>query len=300
MGTPDFAVPSLKILVENGYDIVGVVTMPDKPGGRLGLIESPIKKYALSKGLKVLQPPKLKNPEFLDELCALQAELQVVVAFRMLPEVVWNMPKHGTINLHGSLLPKFRGAAPINWAIISGAKETGLTTFRLTHEIDTGDVFFREKIAILDDDTAGTLHDKMMPIGAALVLRTVQAVEHNSHKLLPQSNAKATLAPKIFTNDAIIDFNKSVRKVYDFIRGMSPYPGAFTIMDECIFKILALRMEEVKPSHPIGTFVSDGKTYLRIACKGGYILADEVQMEGKRRMNVKDFLNGYQREWVTA
>ncbi|CAG0896965.1 unnamed protein product, partial [Darwinula stevensoni] len=284
MGTPEFAVPSLQILVENGYEVVGVVTMPDKPGGRLGTIESPVKKYALSQGLKVMQPPKLKNPEFLEELRALRADLQVVVAFRMLPEVVWNMPPNGTINLHGSLLPKFRGAAPLNWAVISGAKETGLTTFRLTHEIDTGDVFFREKVTILDTDTAGTLHDKMMPIGAELVLRTVQAIERGVYKLLPQSHAKATLAPKIFTNDCIIDFNKPVRKVFNFIRGMSPYPGAFTILDESIFKILSVRMEEIKPSHRIGTFVSDGKSYLRIACKGGYILADEVQMEGKRRL----------------
>ena len=300
MGTPAFATGILSAIVEaNQHDVVAVITVADKPAGRgQKLLSSDVKSYALTQNLKIFQPTNLKDELFISQLTALQADVFVVVAFRMLPKVVWQIPLLGTFNLHASLLPQYRGAAPINWAVISGAKETGLTTFRLTHEIDTGDVFFKEKVAILDTDTAGTLHDKMMPIGAELVLSTVKAIQFGEYKLLPQSHAKATLAPKIFTNDCIIDFNKPVRKVFNFIRGMSPYPGAFTILDESIFKILSVRMEEIKPAHRIGTFVSDGKSYLRIACKGGYILADEVQMEGKRRMGVKDFLNGYSRKWV--
>jgi methionyl-tRNA formyltransferase len=296
MGTPDFAVPSLEILWKHGYEIVGVVTAPDKPGGRLGMLESAIKTFAVAHGLPVLQPEKLKNPAFLEELKALKADLQVVVAFRMLPEVVWNMPPLGTMNLHGSLLPKYRGAAPINWAIINGEAETGVTTFLLRHEIDTGDVLFQEKIPIGSDDTAGELHDRMMQIGAGLVLRSVQAIEAGAVSPLPQPDSAATHAPKIFTETCRIDFGRPTEQVHNFIRGLSPYPGAWTEFDGKTLKILRSTPEGGAPEAP-GQFYSDGKHWLKISTADGYIRVLELQMEGKKRIPTQDFLNGYKRTW---
>lgn len=294
MGTPEFAVPSLEILLQNGYTVPAVVTAADKPGGRFGLQESAVKKFALSHGLRVLQPEKLKNPEFLEELRALRADLQVVVAFRMLPEAVWNMPPLGTLNLHGSLLPKYRGAAPINWAIINGETETGVTTFLLRHEIDTGDVLFQEKMPIGENDTAGDIHDRMMVLGAQVVLRTVQAIERGEARPLPQSDAEATHAPKIFTETCRIDFAQPTARVHNFIRGLSPYPGAWTMLDGKTLKILqTLKTGPGAVALPPGQFVSDGKNYLKISALDGFVEVLELQMEGKRRMNVKDFLNGY-------
>jgi methionyl-tRNA formyltransferase len=296
MGTPDFAVPSLEILLENGYDIAAVVTAPDKPGGRQGTQVSAVKQCALRHGLTVLQPEKLKNPEFLDALRALRADLQIVVAFRMLPEVVWNMPPLGTMNLHASLLPKYRGAAPINWAIIRGEQETGITTFLLKHEIDTGDLLFQERIAIGENETAGELHDRMMMQGARLILRSVQALERGEVQPMPQTDAEVTHAPKIFTESCRINFELPAVQVHNFIRGLSPYPGAWTELDGKTLKILRTEKAEKpsaeSPAAP-GTFVSDGKNYLKVSTSDGYLNILELQMEGKRRMNVRDFLNGY-------
>ena len=298
MGTPEFAVPSLHILLENGYDIVAVVTAPDKPGGRQGIQQSAVKQFAVANGLKILQPEKLKAPSFLEELGILKADLQIVVAFRMLPEAVWAMPPMGTMNLHGSLLPKYRGAAPINWAVINGEPETGLTTFFLKHEIDTGDLLFQEKVPILPEETAGEMHDKMMQIGAQLVLKSVQAIEKGEIKPIPQFNTEATHAPKIFAETCRINFEQPAVTVHNFIRGLSPYPGAWMIFEGKTLKILRSTLDlghwksengSVEP----GAVVSDGKNYLNIRTRDGFISVLELQMEGKRRMSVKDFLNGH-------
>ncbi len=297
MGTPEFAVPSLNILVENNYNIVGVITSPDKPAGRgQQMHESAIKKYALSVGLPVLQPEKLKNSEFLAELKNLRADLQIVVAFRMLPELVWNMPPKGTFNLHSSLLPQYRGAAPINWAIINGEKETGVTTFFLQQEIDTGNILFQEKTAINADETAGELHDRLMQIGAQLVLKTVRAIENNSYSELPQKSLDPkTLkhAPKIFKDDCLVDWNQSVDEIHNFIRGLSPYPTAFSLFREQTLKIYQTKKEKIPPKEPPGTFLSDGKSYLKVACTDGYIHLLELQLQGKKRLSISDFLRGF-------
>ena len=295
MGTPDFAVPSLDILVKNGYEVVGVVTMPDKWGGRGGkqLIESPIKKYALEHGLRLLQPEKLRNPDFQAELCSLNADLQIVVAFRMLPETVWAMPRLGTMNLHGSLLPKYRGAAPINWAIINGEKETGVTTFFLQHQIDTGDLLFTDTLAIGEDDTVGEVHDKMMLLGANLVLKSVQTIEKGNYQPQPQAEMEATHAPKIFTETCEINFNQSTENVHNFVRGLSPYPTAWTHFKGQKVKIYRTQKEIITPEHPIGEWVNEGKNCLKIACVDGYVHLLELQLEAKKRMLVKDFLNGF-------
>lgn len=299
MGTPEFAVASLKILLENGYPIVGVVTAPDKPGGRLGVMQSAVKQFAVANGLHVLQPVKLRDPEFLASLKALNADLQVVVAFRMLPEMVWNMPPLGTINLHGSLLPKYRGAAPINWAVINGEKETGVTTFRLTHEIDTGDVFFQERVPIGPEQTAGELHDEMMEVGAQLILKTVKAIESGEKPHFIQQNADATYAPKIFSENCKINFEKSAEELHNFVRGLSPYPGAWTLLDGKILKIYRVRAQQfassTTPRVISGQLISDGKTCLRFGCRDGLIDVLELQLEGKRKMNVSEFLNGFGR-----
>lgn len=298
MGTPEFAVPSLEILLENGYNVVAVVTAPDKPGGRQGIQQSAVKQFAQSRGLQILQPEKLKNPEFLDALKAFKPDLQIVVAFRMLPEVVWALPPMGTMNLHGSLLPKYRGAAPINWAVIRGEAETGLTTFLLKHEIDTGDLLFQEKVPIGPDETAGELHDRMMQVGAKLVLRSVQALEHGTVQPVQQADLEATHAPKIFAETCRINFDQAARQVHNFVRGLSPYPGAWTSLDGKTVKILKTSLDPGPwPMDPAGaaepgTWISDGKNYLRISTSDGLITVLELQMEGKRRMNVKDFLNG--------
>jgi len=293
MGTPEFAVPSLDILFRHGYDMVGVITAPDKPGGRLGIIQSAVKQYALEKGLPVLQPEKLKNPDFLDALRALRADLQVVVAFRMLPAVVWQMPPLGTLNLHGSLLPKYRGAAPINWAIIHGETETGVTTFLLRHEIDTGDLLFQQALPIGENETAGEVHDRMMQVGADLVLRTVQALEQGTAQPQPQPAGAAIHAPKLFTETCRIDFAQPTEVVHNFVRGLSPYPGAWTMLDGKTLKILRTTKEQARGTLTPGEFFSDGKNELKISTLDGFLQIQELQMEGKRRMTTREFLNGY-------
>jgi methionyl-tRNA formyltransferase len=295
MGTPDFAVPSLDILIKNGYDVVAVVTATDKLGGRGGkqLLQSAVKQYAVAHNLPVLQPEKLKNPEFVEQLRGLQADLFIVVAFRMLPEIVWNMPPLGTMNLHGSLLPKYRGAAPINWAIINGEKETGVTTFFLKHEIDTGDVLFTEKIPIGEDETAGELHDKMMEIGAKTVLKSVQTIEKGNYKLQPQADVEATHAPKIFNETCQINFNQTTEGVHNFVRGLSPYPTAWTTFDDLKLKVFKTSKEVCSHQSPVGSFISDNKNFIKIATQDGYIHLLDIQLEGRKRMLVKDFLNGY-------
>ena len=293
LGTPEFAVPPLRILLENGYEVVAVVTAPDKPGGRLGTQVSAVKKFALEHHIPVLQPERLKNLEFLEQLRSFRADLQIVVAFRMLPELVWNMPPLGTMNLHGSLLPKYRGAAPINWAIINGEKETGLTTFMLKHEIDTGDLLFQERIPIDENETAGELHDRMMLAGAGLVLKSVQALENKTAAPFPQKEMEVTHAPKIFTETCRINFARPLSEVHDFVRGLSPYPGAWTELDGKTFKILRAQKDTASTAVEPGTFFSDGKNYLKISALDGSLDILELQMEGKRRMNVREFLNGY-------
>jgi methionyl-tRNA formyltransferase len=304
MGTPEFAVASLDVLVKAGFTIAGVITAPDKPAGRgMKLTESAVKKYAVEKGLHILQPEKLKNPLFIEELKALKADLQVVVAFRMLPETVWNMPPMGTINLHGSLLPQYRGAAPINWAVINGEKETGVTTFKLQHEIDTGNILLQESFAIGEDETAGEVHDKMKEIGAALLVKTIQGLADGSLKEQPQlsvtdsrlttDGSQLRLAPKIFTETCKIDWNKPVEEIYNLIRGLAPFPAAFTFLNDKMLKIYNSKKEMAMPSVATGEFVTDNKTYLKFAAPNGYIHATEIQLEGKKKMLIDEFLRGY-------
>lgn len=296
MGTPDFAVPSLDILVENGYDVVAVITATDKYGGRGNkkLLQSAVKKYAVEKGIHVLQPKNLKKKEFLDELWALQADLQVVVAFRMLPEKVWAMPPMGTINLHGSLLPKYRGAAPINWAVINGEKETGATTFFIQQQIDTGNLLYQTKLEIGPDDTAGDVHDRMMVDGAKLLLKTVKAIEARKYDTSVQDESLVSHAPKIFHKTCEINFDAPTQKVHDFIRGLSPFPTAWTTLNDLNLKIYKSSREIVSHQHLPGSFHTEEKRVLKIATKDGFILVKELQLQGKRRMDVKSFLNGYQ------
>ena len=314
MGTPDFAVPSLAILLENNFNVVAVITATDKKGGRGGKknIESPVKKFAKSKGIPVLQPPNLKSPKFIEKLKSYDADLQIVVAFRMLPEVVWSMPRKGTFNLHGSLLPKYRGAAPINWAVINGEKETGATTFFIKHEIDTGDLLFQEKMSIGENETAGNIHDRMMHLGAELVLKTVNAIKENNYELKKQDENQVTRAPKIFHDTCKINFDRTAQKVHDFIRGMSPYPGAWTLIGppavlgdgniwekESWEKIKGEQLKIFKTLKIIiphglenGQFLTDGKKKLFVACQEGFIEIQELQLRGRKRMLTPDFLNG--------
>jgi len=294
MGTPDFAVASLDALVQANFDVVAVVTAPDKPAGRgQKLSESAVKKYAVEKGIAVLQPEKLKNPEFIEQLKSYQADLQVVVAFRMLPEVVWNMPPKGTINLHGSLLPQYRGAAPINHAIINGEKESGVTTFFLTHEIDTGNIILSESTPIADNETAGDLHDKLMHIGANLLVKTLKAIEAGEVSEQPQpQSGNLKHAPKIFKEDCKIDWNNPVQMIYNLIRGLSPYPTAFTFLNDKTLKIFKAEIEHKEPGIVAGGFLTDGKTFLKFAAKDGFIKLLDIQYEGKKRMPIEDFLRG--------
>ena len=296
MGTPDFAVPALDILVKNGYNVVGVVTATDKYGGRGNkqLLESAVKKYAVAQGIPVLQPKNLKAPEFIDRLCALNANLQIVVAFRMLPEVVWNMPAIGTFNLHGSLLPRYRGAAPINWAVIRGDEETGVTTFFLKHQIDTGDMILQKRMSIGEDETAGEVHDRMMELGATAVLETVKLIEQDAVTLQPQDDSQVTKAPKIFHETCEINFDQPTATVHNFIRGLSPYPTAWTILHDKKLKVFKTQKEIGKHDFTPGTFIPIDKKQLKIATQDGFVEVLELQLAGKKRMPTGDFLNGYQ------
>ncbi|MFC5271931.1 methionyl-tRNA formyltransferase [Adhaeribacter terreus] len=296
MGTPDFAVPTLQTLVENGQNVVAVITAPDKPAGRgLKLNESPVKQYAVSQHIPVLQPTNLKSEAFLEELKSYQADLQIIVAFRMLPEAVWNMPPLGSFNIHASLLPQYRGAAPINWAIMNGETETGVTSFFLKHQIDTGDIIFQDKTAILPEDDFGTLYEKLKHTGAALALKTVKAIEDGNVPSQPQLASEALKeAPKIFKETTQIDWNQPAGKTHNFVRGLSPYPTAWTVFDDKTFKIfktetVAKTAEKVGP----GQVITDGKTYIHVQTADGILNILDLQMEGKKRMSVPELLRGY-------
>lgn len=295
MGTPAFAVASLKALLDAQMNVVGVVTAPDKPAGRgMQLQQSAVKQFALEHGLAIAQPEKLKSPEFLAQIQAWQPDIQIVVAFRMLPESIWSYPPMGTLNVHGSLLPQYRGAAPINWAIINGEKETGVTTFRLQHAIDTGDILLQERITIAPNMTAGELHDIMMEVGAQTLVKTLKGLIENTLQAIPQKEDTAIQhAPKIFTKDCSIDWQQPVAKIHNLIRGLAPFPGALTKVDGKIVKLFSTTILKETPKEPIGSFVTDGKTYVRFACSDGYIQLNDIQWEGKKRMPVADFLRGY-------
>ncbi len=307
MGTPEFAVESLRALVEGGYNVVGVITMPDKPIGRHGSVlqPSPVKQYAVEQGLRVLQPEKLKDEAFVEELRSLKADLQIVVAFRMLPEIVWAMPPMGTFNLHASLLPQYRGAAPINWAVINGETETGITTFFLKHEIDTGKVIQQVRIPISDTDCVGDVHDKLMMLGGKLVTETVDNIIAGTIHPLEQDEMSEGIelkpAPKIFRETCRIDWSLPMKRIYDFIRGLSPYPAAWTELEkpnkdgnkECLqLKIYETDKLADKHSAPVGTILSDGKTYLHVVCTDGTLNIKTLQLAGKKRMGIADFLRG--------
>jgi methionyl-tRNA formyltransferase len=299
MGTPAFAVTSLQFLLEAGYPIVGVVTAPDKMGGRglKQIISSPVKQFADDHGLPVLQPTNLKSKGFLEKLKTLKADLQIVVAFRMLPEAVWNMPPKGTLNLHGSLLPAYRGAAPIQWAIIRGENTTGVTTFLLQHEIDTGQILQQREIPILPDDDTGSLHDRMMLVGASLVVSTVDEISMGVAKGVPQDESRASHAPKIHHHDGHIQWQKPVGEIYNLIRGMSPFPGAWTILDGIELKVWKSRIHSASEKDIPGKLRLKDKLLLVQTGQGELELL-EVQMAGKRRMNARDFSNGYKiRDW---
>lgn len=298
MGTPDFAVEPLRRLVEAGKNIVAVVTMPDKPAGRGHKIQfSPVKEYALSVNLPILQPVNLKDPEFIEQLRSYQADLQIVVAFRMLPEIVWNMPPLGTFNLHASLLPQYRGAAPINWAVINGETETGITTFFLQHEIDTGNIIMQQKIDIAPDDNAGIVHDKLMYLGSDLVLQTVNQIESGNVASIPQPEGELKPAPKIFKDTCRINFNTTAESVRNLVRGLAPYPAAWIELADAEgnatnMKIYEVSKELCTPTHPVSTLICDGKKILKVAVQDGYIHLDQVQLAGKKRMPAADLMRG--------
>jgi len=295
MGTPEFAVPSLEILVNAGYNIVAVITSPDKFGGRgrKTLIQSAIKKCALSHELPVLQPKNLKAKSFVEELKGYKADLQIVVAFRMLPVVVWDMPEYGTYNLHGSLLPAYRGAAPINWSVINGDKETGVTSFKLKHAIDTGSIAIQKKLPIYDFDNATEVHNRMMYIGAEVVYETVRKITKNEIVLNEQSETNVTHAPKLNKDNTVINFNQSTKKVYDFVRGLSQYPAAWMTIDNKKLKIYQSEKEISQHQEKPGLIFSDNKKTLKVSTEDGFLVLLEVQLSGKRRMSIKEFLNGY-------
>lgn len=307
MGTPDFAVYPLKHLVENGYQVVGVVTNPDKPAGRgQQLQESAVKKYAKEVGLKIMQPAKFRDPEFLEELASLKADLQLVVAFKMLPEVVWSMPPLGTVNLHASLLPDYRGAAPINWAVINGEKYSGVSTFLLKHEIDTGNIIFQEKVDITDEMTAGDLHDSLMEKGATLLLKTVDAIASGDYPLIDQNellNGRTPIhAPKIFKEDMRVDWNNTLDTIYNRIRGLAPFPTAWaelihkTTGQSHSFKIFRTEKIAGAHDHAFGELVTDGKKTFDVYVPGGILRILELQLAGKKRMLTEDFLRGFKLE----
>lgn len=297
MGTPQFAVSSLDALIKAGCDIVAVVTAPDKPAGRgQKLSESAVKQYSVMNGIKVLQPEKLKDPIFLEELRSLHADLQVVVAFRMLPEIVWGMPTKGTINLHASLLPQYRGAAPINWVIINGEKESGVTTFFLKQDIDTGDILFTEKVTLTGDETAGDLHDRLMNKGAGLLVKTVKGIESGRYNEHPQSKllqgVELKQAPKIYKEDCLIDWQKGAEIIYNKIRGLSPWPTANTILNHKSLKIFGAEYDITDVGILPGVFLTDNHTYLKFAAQDGFVRLTDVQLEGKKRMGIEEFLRG--------
>lgn len=296
-GTPDFAVVSLKALVEAGCKVVAVVTAPDKPAGRgMQLQQSAVKQYALSQGLPVLQPLKLKDPGFIGDLRQLQADLHIVVAFRMLPEAVWNMPPMGTVNVHASLLPQYRGAAPINWAVINGEEKTGVTTFRLKHEIDTGNVLLQREVPILPDMDAGTLYGILMEAGAELLVATVQGLAEDSIREQAQASFEAVElkhAPKIFREHLEIGWDRPVQAVYNLIRGLAPHPAAFTTIAGKNAKIYKAHVLQEPTGVAAGTIDTDHKTYLRFAAADGWLYIDELQLEGKKRMETEAFLRGF-------
>jgi methionyl-tRNA formyltransferase len=301
LGTPDFAVATLDAMVQHQLNVVAVVTAPDKPAGRgMKLQQSAVKKYAVEHQIPLLQPEKLKNEEFLQALKSYQADLQVVVAFRMLPEVVWNMPPLGTINVHASLLPNYRGAAPINWAIINGEAASGVTTFKLKHEIDTGDILLQEKVIITETDNAGILHDKLMTTGAQLLVKTIDELRNNTLKIIPQTSLTTgdeneislKHAPKIFTETCKIDWSKSTIEVYNLIRGLSPYPAAFTTVNDKKMKLFEVEKMIASHSFEPGYIETDQKKYIRFYCADGYISVKKLQLEGKTQMLVEDFLRG--------
>lgn len=307
MGTPDFAVLPLKKIIEAGYEVVGVVTNPDKPAGRGQKIqESAVKKYAQENGLKILQPEKFRNEQFLQELAELKADLQLVVAFKMLPEVVWNMPPLGTVNLHASLLPDYRGAAPINWAVMNGEKESGVTTFLLKHEIDSGNIIYQQKVKISESMTAGELHDELMSVGAELLVKTVDALESGDVSFIEQNQLlggrEPISAPKIFKEDMKIDWTKEVHSVYNHIRGLSPFPTAWTELihkeTAAVFPLKIFKTEKIVREHrnAAGTIVTDGKKTFDIYVEDGMIRVIELQLSGKKRMGVEEFLRGFRLE----
>ncbi|MBS1659848.1 MAG: methionyl-tRNA formyltransferase [Bacteroidetes bacterium] len=296
MGTPEFAVASLETILEAGYNVVAVVTAPDKPANRgMALTSSAVKQYAVQKGLPVLQPEKLKDPSFLEELRTLESDLQIVVAFRMLPEVVWSMPPMGSVNLHGSLLPQYRGAAPINWAVINGEKETGVTTFQLVHAIDTGSILLQDRFPISETDTAGDVHDRMKVIGANLLVKTIEGLTAGTLNPIPQpESGELKHAPKIFTETCLIDWNRPTEDIYNLIRGLSPFPTAYTTLaDGRTLKIFHSTKEKKVPGNPPGTLETDQKTYFKFATADGYIHPTEIQLQGKKKMKIEDFIRGY-------
>lgn len=296
-GTPDFAVASLDALVQNSFDVLAVVTAPDKPAGRgMQLQASSVKQYALDHQLPILQPEKLKDPQFIATLQDLAADVHIVVAFRMLPEVVWNMPKQGTINVHGSLLPQYRGAAPINWAIMNGETETGVTTFRLKHQIDTGNILLQSKTPIFKEDNFSTVYQRLMLLGAELLVTTLRQLEAGTLQEVPQDTIDETTlkhAPKLFKENLQLDFNKPAAALVDFIRGLAPFPTAYTFLEQKQLKVFQSHAVNELPAVAIGTMQTDAKSYIRFACKDAWLYIDELQLEGKKRMETVAFLRGF-------
>ncbi len=294
-GTPEFAATSLNVLIAEGFNVVGVVTAPDHMGGRGGkqLLQSEVKKLAIEKNLPVLQPEKLKNETFIQNLAVLNADIFVVVAFRMLPEIVWSMPPLGSYNLHGSLLPKYRGAAPIHWAVINGETETGVTVFKLKHDIDTGDILLQEKIPVLSNDTTGIVYERMQHVGAKTLVKALRLIQSGKYSFIRQNADLASHAPKIFHADAEINFDKDVEKVYNFIRGMNPFPGAWTIINQKECKILSASHEVDKEDIKLpGTIITDHKKWMKIKTQGGFIVVSELKMQGGKALKTNEYLAG--------
>jgi methionyl-tRNA formyltransferase len=294
MGTPEFAVQSLRSLVESDSNVIAVITVPDKPAGRgQKQMSSPVKIYAEEQGIPVLQPEKLKNPEFIAQLKALNADLQVVVAFRMLPEIVWSMPKYGTFNLHGSLLPQYRGAAPINWAVINGETETGVTTFFIEKEIDTGKIIFQEREPIHAEDDAGSVYERLMHLGGKLVVKTVQAIEAGNYPQEAQNESEEIkMAPKIFRETCEIDWTQPAEKIHNFVRGLSPYPAAWTTLNGLSCKVFKTSVTEDSSEGEPGEFKTDHKSFLHFRTSDVWLAVEVLQLEGKKKMEVGDFLRG--------